>query len=105
MRVQSQPQPRMVHDTERQPRIMHDEDKFTITRHKISTTTVSFPGSTEPITSTKETTETIDIPKSLVEWNPFFHGLRHAIAEDQGKRKHMENSTNIADHSQGQATP
>eukprot|EP00486_Rosalina_sp_Unknown_P006060 CAMPEP_0201569562 /NCGR_PEP_ID=MMETSP0190_2-20130828/11305_1 /ASSEMBLY_ACC=CAM_ASM_000263 /TAXON_ID=37353 /ORGANISM="Rosalina sp." /LENGTH=568 /DNA_ID=CAMNT_0047992003 /DNA_START=224 /DNA_END=1931 /DNA_ORIENTATION=+ len=50
----------------------------------------------KPITITQTKTEEIDIPSNLL-WSPFVQGLRFAVKEDQGKRQHMENSTNIWD--------
>eukprot|EP01084_Bolivina_argentea_P239470 402510_1 len=67
----------------------------TIRRRKTEQTIIKYPNQ-EPITIKKTTTEHIDIPHVAL-WSPFVHGLRYAVAEDQGTRQHMENRTNIVD--------
>jgi len=68
---------------------------FTVTKRTCTETIIQQTGK-DTITIKKTKTEAIDIPANLV-WSIFDQGLRFAVIEDQGKREHMENSTNIWD--------
>jgi len=75
----------------------------TISKYKETTWSIAVADE-KPVVITKTTTEHIKIPREVM-WSQFTDGLKYAVAEEQGLRKHMENSTGIFDFQVGPSPP